>query len=201
MKKKLIMAISAFVLILTIAVGGTYAAFQADSEEATTRLSTTSLDISVEGDTSQVKFDHLVPGQTIKKELTVNNVKDTPLYTRVMIQKYWLDDKGNKDYNEDSSMIKLHYNTNQWYQEHIDVNDEEITLYYRNVLNAKQTTENFLEGIVISDQYGNIDQGKKFALDIRVEAVQSFNGQDAMMAQWGVLATLNDQGQITGIER
>lgn len=107
MKKKLIMAISAFVLILTIAVGGTYAAFQADSEEATTRLSTTSLDISVEGDTSQVKFDHLVPGQTIKKELTVNNVKDTPLYTRVMIQKYWLDDKGNKDYNEDSSMIKL----------------------------------------------------------------------------------------------
>ena len=38
------------------------------------------------------------------------------------------------------------------------------------------------------------------ALKMRADAVQTMKGQDAMMSEWGVLATIDDAGKISSIE-
>lgn len=201
MKKKIALFIVGVALISAIAVGGTYAVFQADGETVTTQMTTTTLDISLEGDSSQIQFKDLVPGQTISKQLAIKNVKETSLYTRVTIKKYWLTNNGDKDFNTSSANIKLNYNQKEWLKASEDANNEEIVLYYKTALVANQTSENFLESIVVPKNLGNEDQGKVFALDIKVDAIQSYNVKDAMLNQWGVAITTDQNGLITKVER
>ncbi|MEG0275631.1 MAG: TasA family protein [Coprobacillus sp.] len=201
MKKKMALIMLGFGLIMTITVGGTYAVFQADGEAVTTQMTTTSLDISLEGSRSQIQFDNLVAGQPISKQLSVKNTKETPLYTRVTIKKYWLNANNEKDFDASSSQIKLNYNQKEWLRASNDENGEEVVLYYKNALAQNQKTENFLESIVVPKDLGNADQGKKFALDIRVDAIQAYNVKDAMLNQWGVLANVDQNGLISKIER
>lgn len=201
MKKQFVLIIIGLVLILTITVGGTYAVFQADGQDVTTQLTTTSLDISLEGDTSQIEFKGLVPGQTVQKQLSVQNTKETSLYTRVTIKKYWLNNNGEKDFETSATSLQLNYNQNEWLEEYIDDNGEEVILYYKMPLAQNQKTENFLESLIVPKNLGNIDQGKKFVLDIKVDAIQEYNIKDAMLAQWGVVASMNQNGMITEIQR
>lgn len=201
MKKQFVLIIIGLVLILTITVGGTYAVFQADGQDVTTQLTTTSLDISLEGDTSQIEFEGLVPGQTVQKQLSVQNTKETSLYTRVTIKKYWLNNNGEKDFETSATSLQLNYNQNEWLEEYIDDNGEEVILYYKMPLAQNQKTENFLESLIVPKNLGNIDQGKKFVLDIKVDAIQEYNIKDAMLAQWGVVASMNQNGMITEIQR
>lgn len=199
MKKKFMLIIVGFVLVLAITTGGTYAVFQADGEDVTSEMTTSTLDISLEGDNSQIQFGNLVAGQTIPKQLSVKNTKEATLYTRIIIKKYWLTNKGDKDYNTTSTNIKLNYNQKQWLKEYDD--GEEIVLYYKNALAENQKTENFLESITIPNDLGNADQGKKFVLDIKIDAIQSYNVKQAMLDQWGVLVSVNQTGIITKVER
>ena len=202
MKKKLIVFLGIFTLILTLTFGGTFAVFQADSEIATTSITTTSLDIALKGDTQQIKFQHLVPGQFIDKRMFVENTNTTTLYTRVTIKKYWLDEKNQKDYKLSAKNIQIQYDKSTWLEEYYDQeNGEEIVLYYKTPLRQGQKTTDFLEGLVVPNNLGNTYQNKIFVLDIVVDAVQSIDGQNAILTQWGVLATINQSGSITKIDR
>ena len=200
MKKKLFLILGATVMIFGIIISPSYGVFQADGNDVKTHISTNTLDITLTGDgVNQVEvFKDLVPNQVINKEMAVTNVKDASLYPRVIIHKYWLDNQGNKEFNESAQNIKINYNDNDWYVEYTD--DEELVLYYRKPLASQETTANFINSIVVPSNLGNDDMGRKFALDIKVDAVQSVDGINAMLSHWGVLATLEND-KIIKIER
>lgn len=202
MKKKIVTIIATFGLLTFVISSGTFAAIQADGNNVTTQISTSTLDISLDGDTSQIKFENIVPGETISKKIGISNIKEASIYTRVTIRKYWLNEENRKDENLDASIIKPLFNDTDWLVEFNDPqNGEDLVLYYRKPLANTEKTENFLKGIVVPTTLGNSFQNKKFALDIQVDAVQSLNGKDAMLSQWGVLATLDENGIINKIER
>lgn len=202
MKKKLLLIFGSLGFILTIALGGTYAVFQADGSEVVTNITTTSLDIAIDGDNNQIQFKNLVPGQNIQKRLSVKNQKETSLYTRVTLRKYWLDQDGHKDFNQDANKIQIQYNKTDWLEEYVDMkNGEDIVLYYKLPVDQNAKTTDFITGLTVPQNIGNAYQGKTFALDITVDAIQSVDGVNAMQTQWGVLATLNEDGTITNIER
>lgn len=200
MKKKIILTIGAVLMICGIVTSQTYGVFQADGNDVQTHISTNTLDIELTGDgVNQVEvFEDLVPNQIIDKEMAVKNVKDATLYTRVIIHKYWLDTKGNKDFDADASEIKLHYNQDDWLVEYTD--SEDVVLYYKKPLVSQDTTASFLNSIQVPGDLNNDDMGKKFALDIQVDAVQSVDGVNAMLSHWGVLATLEND-EIVKVER
>lgn len=201
MKKKYVLLVGAAVMILGIATSETYAVFQADGNNVQTHISTNSLDIAINEKSTQVTFDDLVPNQKIDKEMSVSNVENTSLYTRVTIQKYWLNANGEKDFEEDASNIKLQYNKEEWLEEYVDEeNGEEVVLYYKKPLAPQEVSETFLQSIQVPENLNNQDMGKTFALDIKVDAVQSIDGVNAMLSQWGVLATL-ENGEIVKVER
>lgn len=200
MKKKIILLIGAVLMICGVVTSQTYGVFQADGDDVQTHISTNTLDIELTGDgVNQVEvFKDLVPNQIIDKEIAVTNIKDATLYTRVVIRKYWLDEKGNKDFNANANDIVLHYNKNEWLKE--DEDEEDVVLYYKKPLVSKDTTVPFLESIQVPSHLNNDDMGRKFALDIQVDAVQSVDVVNAMLSHWGVLPTLEND-EIVKIER
>lgn len=127
--------------------------------------------------------------------MAVSNVKETTLYTRVTIRKYWLDENGHKDFTADASEIGLNYNKEAWLEEFVDTeNGEEVVLYYKKPLKAGETSVDFLNSIQVPANLNNADMGRKFVLDVKVDAVQYLDGVNGMLTQWGVLATLeNDE--------
>lgn len=200
MKKKIILTIGAVLMICGIVTSQTYGVFQADGNDVQTHISTNTLDIELTGEgVNQVEvFEDLVPNQIIDKEMAVTNIKDATLYTRVIIHKYWLDKDGNKDFDADAKNIKLHYNQDDWLLEYED--NEDVVLYYKKPLVSQETTAHFLKSIQVPGDLNNDDMGRKFALDIQVDAVQYVDGVNAMLTHWGVLATLEND-EIVKIER
>ncbi len=199
MKKKIILVVGALVMILGIATCETYAVFQADGNDVQTHITTNRLDIELVGSGTEIQeVVDLVPNQTINKEMAVTNTKDTTLYTRVTLRKYWVDKDGKKDFTQDASEIELDYNQENWLVEYAD--DEDVVLYYRLPLAPQETTENFLESIKVPKDFNNKDMGRKFVLDVQVDAVQSIDASNAILTQWGVLPTFENE-ELTKIER
>ena len=122
MKKKLILIGVAAILVMTELIGGSLAYFQADGREVRQQLGTRRLGISLMGDTEgperlqdgNLRFDTVMPGAEIKKEIFVENT-----------------------------------------------------------------------GV---------------GLDIEADAVQTVAAKDAILSEWGVLATIDGNGVITAVE-
>ena len=77
---------------------------------------------------------------------------------------------------------------------------EQLVLYYTKPLAPGQNTSIFMDQIEISYDLKNEYADLGIALRMRADAVQTMKGQDAMMSEWGVLATIDDAGKISSIE-
>lgn len=134
-------------------------------------------------------------GYAYKEEIKAKNNGDVDEYVRIKVRKFWTDDKG-KRVDLDPAMIKLGLGEG-WNLDESASTDEEIVLYYNEILKAGEETPACVKTLTINpdvmyklksaqdakDDY--LYQGVKFELEASVEAVQTHNGEDAMISAWG----------------
>lgn len=209
MKKKIILfAVAATAVIGTI-IGGTMAAYQATGSTTKT-VSTSAVDIDLKftgdgmiGDGGSLSYDSkALKDGSITEEVKVVNTGSRDVYVRVSVNKAWYDAEGSKIFNVgdksiDSANIGIvQANESDWLlQDDLkDSNEERIYLYYTKPLTANGETSSFMSAITIlkntdanTNEYSNLSA----KLDFDAEAVQTTAAEDAMLAAWGVKATMN----------
>ncbi len=176
----------------------------------------------------KLSFTNLTSQITEKNPLQVNHEYDENVfiqntstdgayseYVRVLVRKSWIKNDGSKDTRLDPSVITLK-TTEDWF---IDENESttEGTVYYckkpvaveeqvqfldaisfeREILDGVTTTKVNEDGTVVENVYGY--DGKTFEIEIRVDAVQTHSGSEAILGAWGVEATIDSDGNITSI--
>ncbi|NBK97461.1 MAG: hypothetical protein EOM50_05505 [Erysipelotrichia bacterium] len=200
MKKRIwITAGLAVALIGGIGMASTVAEFQADGTPVKAQISMNELNIEING-SREIELTDAIAGEIVEKNLTLKNTKDTSLYTRVIVDKYWKDAHGEKDYDANGNLIQLTYNESDWIVGP-ESEDEKVVLYYKGIVEPSSITSTFLDTIKLDRSIGNAYANKQACIEVKVDAVQSFDGVNAILNEWGVLATLDENGNIVSIER
>ena len=215
MKKRILLMGVAAALTTTAIVGGSLAYFQADGRNVQQQISTRTLGISLtDAQSGELPEDSILlkgamPGEEINLEnkLVVTNTGDTPLYTRVTVSKCWGSYENasfKKEFDKDSEAIKLVPNSDWYIMENTEENDENLYLYYSAPLEVSGQTSSILEGLEIAKTLTNEYADKGIQLNVEVDAVQASESeaarQDAILAEWGVWAEFDGDGNILGIE-
>lgn len=215
MKKIILLMGVAAALVTTALIGGSLAYFQADGRNVQQQISTRTLGISLtDAQSGELPGDSLLlenamPGENIDLEnkLVVKNTGDTPLYTRVTVSKCWgsyEDDSFRKEFDKDSSTIQAAANDDWYIMENTDENHENLYLYYRAPLDVAGQTSSILKSLEIAETLTNEYTDKGIQLDVQVDAVQASESvvarQDALLAEWGVWAEFDGDGNILSVE-
>lgn len=213
--KKRIIAMLVCLALIGI-TGFSYAAI-VSSTDTTKDVSTSNLDISlvqtsesgksVESKDGTLGFDYgrVVPGTTIDERMAVKagkNSKDS--YVRVTVNRYWSKDDQKSIDNEllDPSSIKLSANSNDWIMMEDPDDSEVVYFYYKLPLSANQVSSNLVDGFTLladGTENSNKYSGYKSHIDFFAEGVQVLAGKDAMLAEWGVDATIGSNNEIISI--
>lgn len=212
MKKRIVLMGVAAALTATALIGGSLAYFQADGNDVQQQINTKTLDISLKNTnlpTETVLLPNAMPGEDkeLDNKLVVSNTGDTPLYTRVTVTKSWgAGDKNSfvKDSEKDSGAIELVPGENWKVMTNTDGNDENIYLYYTRPVDVNSQTDAVLDRIKIAENLKNEYADKNIKIDVEVDAVQASQSEtareDAILTEWGVLASFDENGNITSIE-
>lgn len=133
-------------------------------------------------------------GKKYQEELTVSNDGAIDEFVRVTVYKYWVDAEGNpiKKTDLDPKLIELEFDTSKWTIDTEASTEERTVLYYQGTLAAGDETAPLTKSIKISPvTLGKVATGKysyegvEFQLKAVVDAVQTHNGNDAMVGAWG----------------
>ena len=155
-------------------------------------------------------------GKTYPEEVQVVNTSSGNYaeYVRVMVRRSWTDEKGTKDSVLDPSLIKLG-TSEGWLEDKADATTEGQAFYLAKPLKKGESAQ-FLETITIDNQVvtyvktvdGDVAgtvvneykyDGKRFFVELRVDAVQTHNASEAILGAWGVKASLDSNGNIISI--
>ena len=218
MTKKIILMVIAGVLVLTTMIGGTLAAFQANSSQGISNITTKDLDIFISDkgnteetiDSKNYKSDvyKAMPGSKMDENLTIAfaSSQNYDSYVRAIVYKAWgktdADSVFQKsfDHSLDIQSIKI---IPEKEEDWIIVNedDETVVMYHKKPLSMegiKETTK-FIDEIAISMNLDNQYADKSFVIEASVDAVQAIGGSDAIKSAWGVTASLDGEGNITAV--
>ena len=146
------------------------------------------------------------PGVAYKEELAVRNSGEIDQFVRVNIYKYWMDENGEKLRELSPDLIKLGLANvgTDWIEDVSSRTEERTVLYYTKLLPVGATTSNFTDQLVVDGALSaKVHQtttvnglykqivttydynGATFQVEIEVEAVQTHNGEDAILSAWG----------------
>lgn len=203
-------------LALISITGFSYAAI-VSSTDTTKDVSTSNLDISLvqtseggqatESEDGTIGFDYgkVVPGTTIDESMAVKaGVSSKDSYVRVTVNRYWSKD-GQKSINDDildPTSIELKANSSDWIMVEDPDDLEVVYFYYKLPLSANQVTSNLVEGFTLladGTENSNKYSGYSSHIDFFAEGVQVLAGKDAMLAEWGVEATIGNNNEIIDI--
>ena len=142
-----------------------------------------------------------------------NSDGEFPEYVRVVVDKSWIDENGDKDTSADPSLINLNQ-TAGWSK--IDSGNEQTIFYYKKpltknekvqLLSSIQLDKKVIDGYsrtetIDGNKYVTIEgyERKAFNIQMRVDAVQAHHAEDAMLGAWGVVAEFNEDGTIKSID-
>ena len=167
MKRKILALVLAVVLIALLSAGS-YAYFAAEGT-ATNSISSGSVTIAVHtkgGDGAEMPSSgvSILPGDTVKETLTVENTGKHPAWVRVSVTAA----VENSDLTAAGCLIP-NVNTTDW-------TEKDGWYYYNRELKGGETTEPlftevYFDGLSIDNQY----LGKTFTLELKSDAVQSEN--------------------------
>lgn len=209
--------ITALVCLALIGITGFSYAAIVSSTDTTKDVSTSNLDISlvqtsedgqeVQSENGVIGFDYgkVVPGTTIDESMAVragDSSKDT--YVRVTVTRYWSKD-GIKSVDSEfinPTSIELNATGSDWIMVEDPDDLEVVYFYYRLPLSANQVTSNLVDGFtLLGDGTGNSNKysGYSSHIDFFAEGVQVLAGKDAMLAEWGVEATIGNNNEIIDI--
>lgn len=213
MKIKIMGMLAAVAVLLgSLMIGGTMAAFRADTETVN-RITVGKLGIELieqSEDADAVATDKGLqyteagmPGDIRSHQVFVKNSEQYDLYVRIGVEKYWTDRDGGKVFAANPALIEvLNNQPENW----IEVPDaasagEKTYYYYKLPLKSGQSTDHVMNQIKISDQITKqVEQAGEVVLDftklatqmnITADAVQATSVKSAMKAAWGVTATLD----------
>lgn len=211
MKKRILLMGVAAALVTTAFIGGSLAYFQAGSGSVQQQINTKTLDISLSDSVSgePLIIGNAMPGEIIDLDhkYTVKNTGNTALYVRVTVSKSWGDYKDDvfvKMHDKDDTLMQLKTG-NEWYiMENNDGNEENVYLYYRKPLKTWEETSSILQDLEVAETLTNAYTDKGIQLEIEAEAVQASSVssvcQDAILAEWGIWAEIDQAGNIISIE-
>lgn len=150
-------------------------------------------------------------GYRYDEELKVRNSGTIPQYVRVSIYKYWVDKDGNKLQELSPDLIGLELAGDGWLPDESAATKERTVLYYSKELAAGSESSPFADGLTIdvsasnsvtqkteeSDGGQNITtvydyDGARFIVDVKVDAIQNHNIEDAAWSEWGRRVTVNN---------
>lgn len=220
MKKRRLAIILSGIAVVAL-VGGTYAAFTA-STKTEHKVSTTELGIELkqEGDTSKqvqelsgfgdektvagLSYKGL-PGDTVEEKVWVKNTKTESCFIRVTVNRSWMkqDSAGNfeKIFGNEINPAKIEIaSDNDWYSV-VDPDDDEVLYFYykKAVPSGGETTSVMNAFSILKGEINNSNAYAGLAANIvfEADAVQSFAAEEAMLAEWGVIAEINGE-QLDG---
>lgn len=209
--------ITALVCLALIGITGFSYAAIVSSTDTTKDVSTSNLDISlvqtsedgqeVQSEDGVIGFDYgkVAPGTTIDESMAVragDSSKDT--YVRVTVTRYWSKD-GIKSADSEfinPASIELNANSSDWIKVEDPDDLEVVYFYYRLPLSANQVTSNLVDGFTLladGTENSNKYSGYSSHIDFFAEGVQVLAGKDAMLAEWGVEATIGNNNEIIDI--
>lgn len=224
MKKKLkLMGLAATLLVVAI-VGGSLAYFRAETDTQTP-ISVGNLGVELRlddvGNQSYIKDNILdvdggMPGDSYDYPLYAYNTGDYDSYIRITLTRYWKNQAdGTKNFDADAGQILLQLNgnnlqtdkdefieTDDWIIDARDKNKEVVYMYYKMPVKAQDGTSHAIDNIKIGnisnqDFYSNL----KLKVDVEVDAIQTVAAKDAILAEWGLDVTFDNDGRISQVEQ
>lgn len=168
------MMLSVVVLVIALIAGGTMAWFTSEAEVLNT-FTAGEVEITIEEEFDEDAAVNVNPGDTIEKEVYIENTGTKRAYIRVLLEPTWTfaDDEVLNGWGP-ASIDELH---EDWFI------GTDGNYYYENVLALGATAPSPFGNIVFDGaSMDNEYQGAKFELNVIAEAIQVTNG--AVEAQW-----------------
>lgn len=201
------------------ALGGTLAAFVASSDTVTKKVSASSLGIAIQQkewsaehgkvETSEdgLTFSGGVPGVKANGGVKVKNTESQDAYIRVAVYRSWTEE-GEKITDDAFDVTEIEYGwdtdaSKKWIKVEDEEDPETTYFYYTEPVKAKASTENVMDYFTIlkrtmkENQNQYMDKGVK--LEFEAEGIQTMSAEDAMLAEWGVVAEINENGVLTAV--
>lgn len=216
---------AALVLVAATAVGGSLAAGQIEGDRAVgAPLAATTLQIGwADGQTRSPVAEYqltqpVMPGDTVALAdatgkagvYSVQNTGSVAAYVRVTVTKYWADEENNgKRTDLDGSAIQVSAPAGSgWLESDPPFSSGETqTFYFCRPISPQEASEALLQSLAVDAALGNEYTDKTIRLEAVAEGVQ-FAGaahgdvnQKGILTSWGVLAQLDEDGNITAIEQ
>lgn len=118
---------------------------------------------------------HWKKGETIKKEVWVENKGNIDVYIRVRVQPYWTN--GLPLIVNDKNTIKLNFsNNNDWIK-------KDNFYYYKDILKPNQKTSNLLKSVTLNKNILDYYKKQEFNVDVIVESIQA-KPKEALKEVW-----------------
>lgn len=196
MNKKMVLMISAVLLLGTLAVSGTISYMVANTD-AEHKVSAGNLNVKLIE--SENRVAKVVPGERIDYPIKVKNTGDYPLYAKITVKKYW-SEANKKNYNGNSSLITLlNKNGDDWIMDDkTDMNNKEVVYFYsRKPIEPNKMSSEFISQVAISENVSVKDRTLNLNVDCTVDAIQNIDVKNAMMAEWGLDVSISDDGILS----
>ncbi len=219
MKKMKIIAVLGAAAIAVLIAGTAVANFQSDTVKASQNLDMKSLSVGID---VEQDFEGMTafPGQKLVESLNVENTADTDVYVRVVIKGYLTNEDGEKIFGYlpeyESQYVRgiMDHGFKAVKLPILDIDlgealamgwivssqdNEETVLYYTQPIAAGDTTPNVFSSVTLAKEMGNEFEGMGMTVSVKTEAIQASLAEQAMLAEWGVLPTIDENGVITEI--
>lgn len=166
------------------------------------------------------------PGKRYTEKLGVRNNGGTAEYVRVTVWRYWAKADGDGTVKEKIRTIRPDYiglnfltegsgwvvdteaSAKDWSTDKTFA--ERIVLYYTRPLASGETVY-FADGLTVDERINDAlraqdglladGEGIKFQVKVCVDAVQTHNGEDAVLSAWGRTVSIDDSGNLSLTER
>ena len=178
MKKKLF-AVFLLIVVISVAAGGTYAYFTAESTArnviTTGNLSLAIVETTDGGKPFPADGVSVMPGDVVNKTVVIKNTGTHPMYLRVQVEKSVDDERLDAD-----NCLSI-----------VDLNETDWTYsngyyYYNTVLEAGEKTEPLFTKVhIVGELVDNAYLGKNFDLTVSAYAVQSENNGSSVWTAAG----------------
>lgn len=150
-------------------------------------------------------------GNQYEEKLSVRNSGTIPQYVRVSVYRYWLDKDGKKLQELSPELIDLNFNKSGWLLDEDASTKERTVLYYSSQLEPGGESSPFVDGLTIDAKVANtvtqkVEQqgsyknittvydydGVQFVVDVKADAIQNHNIEDAAWSEWGRRVSVNN---------
>lgn len=220
MKKRYILMAVTAALVFAVAAGGTMAANRVVTEDVAdiaTPLASYKLEIGLttDGSSTDVAASPGTPLEAAKNDFapfTVSNEGNLPAYVRVTITKYW-ETRDDKVLPADNVLIDYGAAGEEWFQgsaslfdDPAETNPDTVVFYHKAPLSGAGASPLLRTITIDGESTGNAYADATLHVEAVAESVQ-FSGADhndvnqsAILAAWGVNATLNGDGSIASVD-